>query len=194
MLDRKFFVTVLAIFLVSLISLPAYAQSEQVFFTGTVTDWTQACGTSLSGVGSTWTGSATYDSSRTTTDPAIGRTPFDDALNLTINDFGWGDLFENMDIRYSDVLPNMYPELKFRTDTGDLVDMNFEYEYGDNYVFTIGGTNLGNMEWKISQYNGDTDLIFGTVTMSEVPVPGAFWLLGSGLAGIVGLRRRFRKS
>lgn len=28
-------------------------------------------------------------------------------------------------------------------------------------------------------------------TTSEVPVPAAFWLLGSGLAGLVGLRRRF---
>jgi hypothetical protein len=29
-----------------------------------------------------------------------------------------------------------------------------------------------------------------TITNSPVPVPGALWLLGSGLLGLVGLRRK----
>jgi hypothetical protein len=36
----------------------------------------------------------------------------------------------------------------------------------------------------------DELLVSGTFDMSPVPVPGAAWLLGSGLLGIVGLRRR----
>jgi hypothetical protein len=36
----------------------------------------------------------------------------------------------------------------------------------------------------------DELLVSGTFDMAPVPVPGAVWLLGSGLLGLVGLRRR----
>jgi hypothetical protein len=41
----------------------------------------------------------------------------------------------------------------------------------------------------------DTQNHFGSATMqfSVVPIPGALWLLGSGLISIVGIRRKFRK-
>ncbi|MDD2761529.1 MAG: PEP-CTERM sorting domain-containing protein [Methylomonas sp.] len=31
-----------------------------------------------------------------------------------------------------------------------------------------------------------------TITVSQVPVPGAIWLFGSALLGFIGLRRRAR--
>lgn len=37
-----------------------------------------------------------------------------------------------------------------------------------------------------------SDIAFRTY-VSPVPIPGAFWLLGTGLVGFVGLRRKFRK-
>lgn len=34
--------------------------------------------------------------------------------------------------------------------------------------------------------------LFG-LKISTIPIPGAFWIFGSGLIGIVGIRRRFKK-
>jgi hypothetical protein len=42
------------------------------------------------------------------------------------------------------------------------------------------------------QYAGN--FIVGAMTMSPVPIPSAFWLLGLGLVGLVGFRRKFRKA
>ena len=46
--------------------------------------------------------------------------------------------------------------------------------------------------------DGQLDLHGGTITsatidISAVPIPGEVWLLGSGLIGLVGIRRRFQK-
>ena len=38
----------------------------------------------------------------------------------------------------------------------------------------------------------DGTLISWELDLTPVPIPGAIWLLGSGLAGLVGLRRKFR--
>jgi hypothetical protein len=39
-------------------------------------------------------------------------------------------------------------------------------------------------------FSSDVHLVSGTLDFNPVPVPGAVWLLGGGLIGLVGLRRR----
>ncbi len=40
----------------------------------------------------------------------------------------------------------------------------------------------------------DSTYLDATLTFQPVPIPGAAWLLGSGLIGLVGYRRKFRKA
>jgi len=65
-------------------------------------------------------------------------------------------------------------------------------------------------DWQIGQAFSSTDLAsypggingsavyaYGDVTLTSItaiPIPGAVWLLGSGLIGLVGLRKKFRKA
>ena len=39
---------------------------------------------------------------------------------------------------------------------------------------------------------GEINPIWGTAYSNPVPIPAAFWLLGSGLVGLVGVRRKFK--
>jgi hypothetical protein len=55
----------------------------------------------------------------------------------------------------------------------------------------VGGTNFaGSNPWV--QPSRDVMAQF-VVTAAPVPIPAAVWLLGSGLIGLVGIRRRFKK-
>ena len=53
----------------------------------------------------------------------------------------------------------------------------------------------GGSSWDSSDYNYDHAIsnitIYGAV--SHAPIPGAVWLLGSGILGLAGIRRKFRK-
>ena len=62
---------------------------------------------------------------------------------------------------------------------------------------TWGGGHISSREW-----DENRDIIDGyyisfeilEANISSVPIPGAFWLLCSGLAGLVGLRKKFQNS
>ena len=56
--------------------------------------------------------------------------------------------------------------------------------------------NLPSRRWQLT-YNNESDpnlYVFGTITsISNVPIPGTAWLLGSGLIAIVRIQRKFMK-
>jgi hypothetical protein len=60
----------------------------------------------------------------------------------------------------------------------------FVYHLGTGYQATF--SMLGGEFYGLAIRPGD-------VGAPTVPVPAAFWLLGSGLIGLIGLRRRFKK-
>ena len=94
----------------------------------------------------------------------------------------------------------------------------FDYSLGYNNAFVVQSSPIGfvtddghagkYLEWKTNQFAGDSQFTFwgvtskGTngadgfdITNSAVgtPIPGAAYLLGSGVIGLVGLRRRKAK-
>ena len=61
-------------------------------------------------------------------------------------------------------------------------------------------TNLQALNQILSSADGTVSFLIATLNFDEssttapVPVPGAVWLLGSGLIGLVGFRRKFKKA
>jgi hypothetical protein len=54
------------------------------------------------------------------------------------------------------------------------------------FIFGSAFANVTQVEWT----NGPTSHSFDNIVVSAVPVPGAVWLMGSSLLGLVGLARR----
>jgi hypothetical protein len=76
----------------------------------------------------------------------------------------------------------------YATDSGKGLLLDFEY-YGFKGVYVAAfedGAALDNTNFGDRDYN---DLVVG-MNACPAPIPGALWLLGSGLLGLVGLRRR----
>jgi hypothetical protein len=59
-------------------------------------------------------------------------------------------------------------------------NLNFDLSNERTVLFDIDGNSLAGT-------------VNGTIHVNAVPIPAAVWLLGSGLVGLVGLRRRMRK-
>lgn len=73
----------------------------------------------------------------------------------------------------------------------DVADQNlpFGLQIGEPVTFSFSSTNFSttNDGTNLTSFTSAGD---GTVTGSVVPVPGAVWLFGSGLLGMVGVARR----
>lgn len=61
-----------------------------------------------------------------------------------------------------------------------------------NYSYLIAGTGSDTLMFTFNQEPGAWALDNVSVN-AAVPIPAAVWLLGSGLLGLVGIRRRFNK-
>ncbi|MBV5305838.1 MAG: VPLPA-CTERM sorting domain-containing protein, partial [Desulfobulbaceae bacterium] len=69
---------------------------------------------------------------------------------------------------------------------GDRWDLLFASSIGglETLTYTLNGLDSG-LGWKFDYINGT-----GSLEITPVPIPGAVWLLGSGLVGLAGLRRK----
>ncbi|OQW77973.1 MAG: hypothetical protein BVN35_04330 [Proteobacteria bacterium ST_bin11] len=63
----------------------------------------------------------------------------------------------------------------------NLNNITFNAEAGQIYTIVLGGYRNGSWGETVDGYK---------LTVSQVPVPGAIWLFGSALVGLVGLKRR----
>ena len=69
--------------------------------------------------------------------------------------------------------------------------------YGGHFElwFNIkGGLNSGVYGWGGPVSEAENISMDAAGTFSSVPIPGAVWLLGSGIIGLVGIRRKFMTS
>ncbi len=187
MLGRKSFVTVLAIFLVLLVSLPAHAQVPLVpwHFTGDITyvnpdplyvnPWGIALTSSVSGIAEFRPNFGYYGPD----DPYwVGADGGSLEINIGPLTFGSDD----------------DPDGPFLSvDSSNVLHaIGLSESFGSGYQFFAPIKPTG--AWDFTIRDGERDYVRGTFNYSEVPIPGAVWLLGSGLIGLMGLRRRSRKS
>jgi hypothetical protein len=79
---------------------------------------------------------------------------------------------------------NLRPDFYWSDEAGPVVNQR---TWGFNFLD-------GHQYWKYSDNNSNYGMAVheGNVG-SPVPIPAAVWLLGSGLVGIIGIRRRFKK-
>jgi len=181
MVGRKFFMTVTAGLLLALISLPAYGAT----FGGTVSS------------------NAYADSFLWGYDDSVVLSPVP-AVNTSIGSFfvqfyNSGAAVADLYFDYSDrQLGSDYPHI-YANASAEPIGVVYYSETFDSSALGIDDVTLniyldGNdTVYKI--YGDGGELITGNLEFTPiVPIPGAMWLLGSGLACLVGLRRRGGKA
>lgn len=82
-------------------------------------------------------------------------------------------------------LSGIYESILFSGDTWSLLEASIVYGEFTNVIFP----EYEGIMWDIS-YNADSIMLSG---IASVPLPSAFWLLGSGLLGLISVGRRSKK-
>ena len=121
-------------------------------------------------------------------------TPYSGTFNLATDDIRWGDGFTGLSynaMNYSDG-GTWGDDLKFKF---VLVAYNDNYRYDLEAMFDSDGATSYTQLYGDAIYIQHSGGPFDSLTLSKtmVPIPGAVWLLGSGLIGIAGFRRKFKK-
>jgi hypothetical protein len=79
--------------------------------------------------------------------------------------------------------------------SGPWASVNYDVYSGGLFVFINNGydpSQWTTTDWNYYGWYSAADLSF-KADFATVPLPGAVWLLGSGLVGLVGLRRKFKR-
>jgi hypothetical protein len=79
--------------------------------------------------------------------------------------------------------------------TGLQIDREFDALTSDMTLNNFFADGEITMMWETLPPRSGLNAFFAmnSLEMNQVPVPAAAWLLGSGLMGLIGLRRRFNK-
>jgi hypothetical protein len=178
---RRFVVTVLAGLLLALISLPAYGAT----FGGTVSSNAYA--------DSIFWG---YDDDVVLLPPSSGTLYNSDIASFFVEFYNSGVRVDDLSFYYADRQEGSdYPHI-YANVSAEPIGVVY---YSDTFDgTTISSVSLGiylegeNTIYKI--YGNGGELITGNLEFTPIPIPSAMWLLGSGLACLVGLKRRFRTS
>lgn len=94
-------------------------------------------------------------------------------------------LSEDRNITYYDSNNNVLESFNINTGSG--------FQSGTNY-FSLDTDSISYFTTTIGCFGGIANIRFGDVpSPAPTPIPGAVWLLGSGLVGLVGLRRQMKK-
>jgi hypothetical protein len=118
--------------------------------------------------------------------------------------------------QYADAAAESYIEVYFSVDQQAQFTLNLTEVWGnfayvglknvdtEEFVFIydsefseINNGILASADYEFIAYaaSHDTELTYydASLVVTAVPIPGAFWLLGSGLIGIVGIRKKYNK-
>jgi hypothetical protein len=122
-----------------------------------------------------------------------------EALTGVRVDFSINDIYDNL--YFPEPVTMMYQIDFDLTDGGNIQLWKMTSTWArDELLVSFSGPETGNSGdtlelgayqiWVQSSGNGSFDIDF---KVSAVPIPPAIWFLGSGIVGLVGVRRKFRK-
>lgn len=180
---RRIVVTVTALFLVVAMSLPAYAAS----FGGDV----NSNGLGINRV--VWG----YDENTVFNGPGE-TTTFFDVDPFEVNFYAGPSLvvqftesnsvpdagFPTVILSNNSPVEVNYGSTTYTDNPSGNMNVNTTLTINEDNIFTIYGTDNSGVDFTVS----------GSINFTPIPIPGAVWLLGSGLVGFVGLRKRSRKA